>query len=103
VTLGATWSFGLNALSFLAVIAAAFAIAAPATRSRPAESVFQSLRLGLRYLRLRPDLIIIITLAALTGLLGAPAITMLPALVKEAFNGNETMFSMLLSCFGGGA
>lgn len=101
--LGATWSFALNALSFLAVIAALLAMRRVPPGIHPQQSLARSFRQGLAYLRERVDIRAMILLVFVGSFFAAPALTMLPALVREVFDGSESQFSALLSCFGAGA
>lgn len=103
--LGATWSFALNAMSFLAVIAALFAIRTAPDQSqgkhaRPWESLLD----GLRYLRGRPDILAILVIVLCSGVFVAPIFTMLPAYARVALGrGDEEAYAHLLSAFGVGA
>jgi len=97
VKLGATSSFALNAVSFLAVIVAVFFISAPAAHAvSPHESMLGSFMAGYRYLRGRPDLMIIEALSLLTAFCAAPG-TLLPAFVERVYGGGAAEFSAMLT------
>ncbi|MCX5659441.1 MAG: MFS transporter [Planctomycetota bacterium] len=105
---GAGWSFGLNALSFMAVIVAMTLLPRPApTRRR--ESMLGSFVEGWRYLRSRPDLMVIETLVFSAGFCAAPAMAMVRAYDDDVFGKaadaatDARRFSMLLAGFGLGA
>jgi predicted MFS family arabinose efflux permease len=104
VRFGATWSFVFNAVSFLAVIGACMVIQ-PRSEGVPRqpESIVRSMSGGASYLRGRGDLAVFLTLVILLGFFGAPVNSMLPALADDAFGGDETVYSLLLSAFGVGA
>lgn len=67
---GSGWVFMINAVSFLAVLAALVAIRSrrdPAASKGPRESQLRQLSAGFRYLRRRPDLLIIFLIVFLVG------------------------------------
>lgn len=108
-TAGAGWSFGLNALSFLAIILAVTMLPRPAAPQRRGQSMVGSFLEGWRYLRSRPDLMLIEMLVFSAGFCAAPAMAMVRAYDDEVFpaSGNLAIdarrFSMLLAGFGIGA
>ncbi len=104
VSLGVSWSFTFNAASFLAVIAAvAMMRNLPAAKPR-SESMTESLRGGVRYLRSRPDLMMMMVLIVMGGFLFAPMTgKMLPVVAQEIFNLGAAGYSQLVSAFGLGA
>src|SRR5207247_3076135 len=67
------------------------------------ESVAKSVKGGLAFVRGRGDVATMLLLVSLTALLGAPVVSMLPALVKSVLNREASSYSLLLSCFGAGA
>ncbi|MCC7407323.1 MAG: MFS transporter [Phycisphaeraceae bacterium] len=104
LTLGAGWNFTFNAVSFLAVVAAlAVMNLTPAPSPSTHEPPLRSLRQGMSYIRRRPDILVMLALVMLTGVLGSPTLTLLPALSREVFAGAEKEYSYFLSAFGAGA
>ena len=103
VYLGAAWSFGLNALSFIVLVLAFIFIKTVPPVPSSKESVWKSLKGGLMFVRDRSDLAMLLLLVVATALLGAPVVSMLPALVKMVLHREATSYSMLLSAFGAGA
>jgi predicted MFS family arabinose efflux permease len=101
--MGAGWSFTFNAISFLAVVGAVMAFRARPRRHQVDESHFESLRFGLRYLRSRPDIVIMLLLVLLAGVLAGPLGQLMPALSKDLFGGGPKELAWLMSCFGAGA
>jgi predicted MFS family arabinose efflux permease len=100
---GSAWSFGFNALSFL-VLAAAFLIIRTVPPVPPSKLPFgSSLLEGMRFVRARRDLIILLLLVAATALFGAPVVSLLPALTSDVLHRSAQSYSFLLSCFGIGA
>jgi MFS family permease len=100
---GATWSFLLNALSFLAILFALRGVSSVSSAARTTESVVTSLRQGVGYVRRRTDLTLIIVMVVAIGLCSAPVTKLLPALASEVFASGERGFSALLASFGAGA
>jgi MFS family permease len=95
--------FGLNGVSFLAVIAAILSlhirhIAAPATTRMREE-----LRSGFSYVRREPGLIGLIVLAFATTFLGTPILTFLPLFAQNVFGGGVTQYTQLMAFAGAGA
>lgn len=103
VYLGATWSFSLNAVSFLVLVAALASIKSLPPQELAPEPIWQSIRGGLGFVRQRSDIATLLLLVAVTALLGAPVISMLPALVKIVLQREAAIYSWLLSSFGAGA
>ena len=95
--------FGLNGLSFLAVIAAIFSLhirhAPPAGPSRMREEF----RGGLRFVRERPALIGLAVLGFVTTFLGNPLLTFLPLVAQNVFQGDVSLYTKLLACASAGA
>ena len=95
--------FGLNGLSFLAVIAAIMALhirhAPPTGPSRMREEFHG----GLRFVRERPALIGLAVLGFATTFLGNPFLTFLPLFAQTVFHGDVTLYTKLLACASAGA
>jgi MFS family permease len=95
--------FGLNGLSFLAVIAAILSmhirhIAAPTTTRMREE-----LKSGFAYVRQEPGLVGLIVLAFATTFLGTPILTFLPLFAQNVFGGGVTQYTQLMAFAGAGA
>ncbi len=103
VYLGAAWSFAINAVSFLVLVGAFILIRKIPQVTVLREGVGQSLKSGLGFLRGRADVVILLLMVFLAAFLGAPVVSMLPALVKSAFHREASSYSLLLTAFGVGA
>ena len=105
LTLGAAWSFGINAVSFGATILALSLVRVPPRPKRTAEQAERerAFGAGVRYIRTRGDLQMMLGVVLMAGLLAAPLVKLLPAFASEVLHGGEGLFSTLLACFGGGA
>ena len=95
--------FGLNGVSFLAVIAALLSLRIrhipPLTRS----PMYKELRGGLSYVRHEPGLIGLTILAFVTTSLGTPLLTFLPLFAQDVFGGGVGQYTQLMACAGAGA
>jgi MFS family permease len=101
VTLGAVWCFALNALSYLAVLAALRRIDAPNT-PRAKKSEASSLA-GFRYVWERKRLAALLLSTALVSVFGWPTLTLFPPYTKLVLQHAEKEYSLLVSAIGFGA
>lgn len=102
--LGAAACFGLNGLSFLAPVAALLLLKRGGHPTRPeAESVFQSLKSGLRAVAGGGPLKGVIGLGFAGSFCSLPLLTFLPVFAKDVFHRDAKGYSLLLALFGVGA
>ena len=101
-TLGAAWCFGLNAVCFLVLLGVLWCVRVPPLKTRH-EKPWAALVAGVRHVGGRRDLTAILALVVMTAFFSAPAISMLPALVKGEFGLDEAAFSIVQAAFGVGA
>jgi len=101
--LGAAWCFGLNAISFLAPIAALLALTRGGITSRTTEPVLKSLKAGLRAVVDQKPLRGLVGLAFAGSLCAFPLVTFLPVFAKDVFHRDAKGYSLLLAAFGVGA
>ena len=95
--------FGLNGLSFLAVIVALLSLHVrhiPATSRSP---MYEELRGGFLYVRHQPGLIELTFLAFATTYLGTPLLTFLPLFAQDVFGGGVGQYTQLMAGAGAGA
>jgi len=102
IHVGASSSFTLNGISFLAMVVALSLITVPAAQ-RTTESIGDNLRGGLRFVGEMQNVQTLLILVMLAAFLGAPMISMLPALTKSVLHREASTYSLLLSSFGIGA
>jgi MFS family permease len=95
--------FGVNAVSFLAVIAAIRSIEMPAPAPAAGQTLGQSLLAGLRHVGADPVLARLMLLGAAGSFLGFPLITYLPVIAGDVLRTGAAGYSLLLSSFGAGA
>jgi predicted MFS family arabinose efflux permease len=95
--------FGLNGLSFLAVIAAILSLHITFTPPAGKKRIHQEMRIGVDFVRARPALIGLATLGFFTTFLGNPILTFLPLFAQNVFHGGVTQYTWLMACAGAGA
>ena len=97
-TLGATWCFTLNGISYIAVIFSLFMIQVKFVPPRSPESILKSMGEGIRFIRQREGLGPLVVLAFFTTLLGFSITGFLPVIVQTVFHrGPETYQALLVS------
>jgi len=101
--LGAAACFGLNALSFLAPIAALLVLTRGGITSKTTERVWESLKTGLRAVRDQKSLRGLVGLAFVGSLCSFPLVLFLPVFAKDVFHRDAKGYSLLLAVFGVGA
>jgi predicted MFS family arabinose efflux permease len=103
--LGAAACFGLNGLSFLAVIVALLALKRGALDLPPGkpEPFRESLKTGLRAVRDAKPLRGLIALSFVGSFCAMPLVTFLPVFAREIFHRDAKGYSVLLAAFGIGA
>jgi MFS family permease len=106
--LGLAGCFFANALSFVAVITALMMVrydeakvSAHSVRDRRA--VWQDLVEGLRYVRRRRRVFMLLLISATTSLFGAPYFSMIPVYARDVFHLDESGNALLMGFSGAGA
>ena len=100
---GAPWCFGLNALSFLAPIAALWLLTGGGGVVKPTEGVMASLKTGLATVWNQKPLRGLIVLSFIGSFCAMPLVTFLPIITRDVFHRDAKGYSVLLACFGIGA
>lgn len=96
--------FILNALSFLAVIAALKNWqSTPVASELPAERVVGAIRAGLRYARHSPELRAVLTRGAAFFVFASASWALLPLVVRLELNSGPGTYGLFLACLGMGA
>ena len=103
-TLGNVVCFGLNAVSFLAVIGSLLLMKLPAyvPKFHP-KNILGELREGVTYVRETPAIRFIILMLGLVSLLVFPFTTLTPVYAKEIFGGTAATFGIIDGAIGLGA
>ena len=96
--------FGINALSFLAVIISLLLMKLPAfVPKKHTQNVFNSLRDGMMYVIKTPAIGSIMAMLALVSLFVLPFSTLIPVYAKDIFHGTASTFGIIDSVIGLGA
>ncbi|MBN8733219.1 MAG: MFS transporter [Acidobacteria bacterium] len=101
--LGAAWCFGLNGISFIAVIITLLIVRSPYKPQVVKETMIESMKQGLRFIRRQESMVALIGLAFLLTALGVPTMTFLPVFVKSVFAKGPETYTLLLSVSGAGS
>jgi predicted MFS family arabinose efflux permease len=101
--LGEKWCFGLNAVSFMAPIISLSIISARFLPQKSTETIFNSLKQGIRFIRQQGAMEALIVLAFLMTFLSMPMRTYLPVFVKDIFQRGPETYGNLLSLMGVGS
>ena len=102
-TLGAAACFGLNGLSFFAVIVALLFLKRGAPTGAATGSVLENLKAGLLAAHNDRALRGLIGLSFVGSLCAFPLLTFLPVFAKDVFKGDVKVFATFLAVFGFGA
>ena len=101
---GETFCFGLNALSFLAVIISLLLVKLPVYVPKiNKKNIFRDLKDGYCYIKRTPEIAFILTMLSLISLLVLPYNTLIPVYAKDIFHGNASTFGIIDSFIGMGA
>ena len=104
-TLGYTWCFALNGISFLAPIISLTLLRVAFSPEKSAVSVLTSMKQGFGFIRDQGAMVALIALAFCMTALGIPLLTFLPVIAKDVFHSglNPSIFTTLLAVSGAGA
>jgi predicted MFS family arabinose efflux permease len=101
--LGEKWCFGLNAISFLAPIISLSLITARYLPTSTTESIFSSLKQGIKFVRKQNSMEALVVLAFCMTALSMPMRTYIPVFVKDIFRRGPETYGNLLSLMGIGS
>ncbi len=101
--LGAAVCFGLNALSFLAVVIALQLIRTSFVPTRTGESVMAQIKSGFVYIREQGSLWQLTILGFVSTFCGVPLLTLLPVFAKDVYGLGATGYSYMMAISGAGA
>ena len=102
-TFGMAACFGLNGVSFLAVIVALLAMRVRHIPPAHRGSLKDELKSGFAYVRRERALVGLIVLGFATTYLGMPLLTFLPLFAQNVFKGGVGQYTQLMACAGAGA
>ena len=101
--LNATWCFGLNGISFVAVIISLYVIQVGFIPAKSTEPMLSAMKQSIAFIRTKSGMVPLIALAFLLTLFGIPLLTFLPVFAKEVFHRNAETFAWMLSCSAAGS
>lgn len=102
--LGDDVCFGLNAVSFIAVIGSVLMMRLPAYVKKPStKNIFGELKEGFVYLKNTPSISFLILMLGLISLFVLPYSTLIPVYAKDIFHGTASTFGVIDSVIGLGA
>ena len=97
-TLGFSWCFALDGISYVAVLAALWRMDPRALHPSPvAERGRGQIRAGYRYVRSIPELWVPLLMTALIGTLAFNFTVVVPLFVRRSLHGGDTAFTLLYS------
>ncbi len=101
---GAKVAFGINAISYLGLIAVLLAWKRPPSEARlPPETMVAAMFAGLRFARLSHSLQTVLVRGAAFGFFAAALWALIPLIAKNLLGGGAITYGLLLAAFGGGA
>ncbi len=101
--LGMVACFGLNGVSFLAVIVAILSLHVRHIPGPPGSRMREELKGGLSYVKRQPELIGLTILAFATTYLANPLLTFLPLFASDVLGGGVVQYTRFMACAGAGA
>jgi len=100
---GGAWCFGLNALSFVAVIFSLLRLKISFKPARTSDSILTGVKQGISFIRQQGAMETLIGIAFCMTLLAIPMITFLPVFAKNVFHQNAMTYTLFLVCSGLGS
>lgn len=101
--LGSAWCFGLNGLSFVAVIISLLHLHINFNPPRTGESMIASMKQGFGFIRKQGAMETLIAIAFCMTALAIPMITFLPVFAKNVFHQSEMTYTLFLAASGLGS
>lgn len=99
--LGIAWCFGLNALSYLAVLVGLFRIRLPEWISAPTVvRPIDGLMEGVRFMRDTPTVAALMKMVTVFSVLGVPFLTLMPVVARDRLGQGAAGYGVLLACVG---
>jgi predicted MFS family arabinose efflux permease len=101
--LGASWCFGLNGLSFIAVMFSLVMLRIDFIPSPASVSILTSMKEGFQFIRSQEAMRGLIVIAFCMTLFAFPMLTFFPVFAKNVFHGGPMVYTLLLSASGVGS
>ncbi|MBK5286923.1 MAG: MFS transporter, partial [Acidimicrobiia bacterium] len=100
---GYAWAFGINAVSFLAVIAAVIMLTLPPPQPHHGQTIRVAIGQGVAYVRRDPGLRVVMGYMFINTFLAAPFIALVPAMSLIVLHAGKTGTGILITSQGVGA
>ncbi len=100
---GSAWCFGLNALSFVAVMASLLSLHINFKPAHTGDSILTGMKQGISFIRKQGAMETLVLIAFCMTALAIPMITFLPVFAKNVFHQNEMTYSLFLVASGLGS
>jgi predicted MFS family arabinose efflux permease len=100
---GSAWCFGLNSLSFVAVIISLLKLNINFNPARTGDSILTGMKQGISFVRKQEAMEMLILIAFCMTALAIPMITFLPVFAKNVFHQNELTYTLFLVASGVGS
>jgi MFS family permease len=102
-TLGAAWCFGMNAVSYVAVIITLLMVRPSFVPVATKASVLESMKQGINFVRVRPAMVPLIGLTFSMTFLAVSVLQFLPVFARQVLHEDEKAFTYLLIASGLGS
>lgn len=102
-TAGPGVAFGINATSYIGVLAVILSFPASDWGPQEESPMGKAIAAGVRYARFSPSLLWLLGVSAGFALTSASVLTLLPMVTREGLGGGATMYGLLLGAMGVGA
>jgi MFS family permease len=100
-SMGLSWCFGINALSYIAVLAGLFLITLPAwVPPERTASPLEGIREGMVYIRRTPAMWALMKIVTVYSIFGVPYLTMMPVVARDQLGLGAGGYGALLACVG---
>jgi MFS family permease len=101
---GLAWCFGINALSYFAVLIGLLTIRLPTTRARlVATSALRDVWQSLVYMSRKREVSALMRLVAVFSVFGVPYLVLMPVVARDVLHTDASGYGLLLTCVGVGA
>jgi len=100
---GSAWCFGLNSLSFVAVMISLMLLRINFKPPRTGESILTGVKQGISFIRKQGAMETLVLIAFCMTALAIPMITFLPVFAKDVFHKNELTYTLFLAMSGLGS
>ncbi|MGI9044772.1 MAG: MFS transporter [Gemmatimonadaceae bacterium] len=103
-TFGLAWCFGINAISYIAVIFCLMKVRLPAfVQAKRVGRALDDFKEGIRYIRSRREVLGLIGVMAVFSIFGFQYLTLMPVIARDVLNTDASGYGLLVTSVGVGA